>query len=107
MSWGQKPFLVKLGGDKLFRYFLEDLEGDGDRIKPKEINREFYEDLISKVILFKNLEIIHGDSRGKNNIGNLRSAVIPYSLAILNKYVDDPKNKKKFNLGKIWKKRKN
>lgn len=102
MSWGQKPYNVKLGGDKLFRYFLEDLEGDGEKIKPKIINRDFYEELIAKVILFRSLEKIHGDSRGKNNIGNLRSAVIPYSLAILNKFTEDPKTNLKFNLQKIW-----
>ncbi len=103
MSWGQRPYLVKLGGDKLFRYFLEDLEGDGEKLKPKEINRDFYEDLIAKVILFRNLEIVHGDSRGKNNIGNLRSAVIPYTISLLFKYTEDTKKKEEFNLGKIWK----
>jgi hypothetical protein len=102
MSWGQQPYYVKLGGDKLFRYFLEELEGDGEKIKPKIINRDFYEELIAKVILFRSLEKIHGDSRGKNNIGNLRSAVIPYTLAILNKFTDDPKANLKFDLQKIW-----
>jgi hypothetical protein len=92
---------VKLGGDKVFRYFIEDLSGDGDKKRAKTIDRDFYEQLIAKIILFRELEKLHGF--GKNAMGQLRSAVIPYTISSVYLYMNEVKNQPNFNLGLIWK----
>lgn len=98
-SWGDEPYMVKKGGEKIFRYFIEQLSPneDSDITAPK-IDRLYYENIISKIILFRKMEKIHG--AGKNSIGQIRSAVIPYSLSILHQYSD--KRNKKFDMSKIW-----
>jgi hypothetical protein len=55
-AWGDQPHLVKKGGEKIFRLFIEKLTGEGNFKKPLEVNRDFYEELISTIILFRNLE---------------------------------------------------
>jgi hypothetical protein len=103
-SWGDQPYIVKKGGEKVFRYFLEEVSGESKGKKTININREFYENLVSKIILFLDLEKIYG--QGKNAIGQIRSAVIPYSISILFIYTDGANNGKQFDLSKIWKKEK-
>ncbi len=98
--WGNKPYLVKLGGEKVFREFIEEISGEGSRKKAPLINRFFYENLISRIILFRNLEKIYGD--GKNKIGNLRAAVIPYSVSILYNATDGGADNLVFDLNLIW-----
>ena len=100
-SWGLTPYLVKLGGDKVFRYFIEDISGDGDKKRAKTIDRDFYEHLIARIILFRELEKLHGF--GKNAIGQLRSAVIPYSISAVYFFMNGDKKNPDFNLGLIWK----
>ena len=63
---------MKKGGEKVFRYFIEEISGEGKGKKELEINRLFYEELIAKIILFRSLENIYG--QGKNSKGQLRSA---------------------------------
>ena len=63
-AWGNQPHLVKKGGEKIFRYFIEKLTGEGEFKKPININRDFYEELVAKIILFRKLEKIYGS--GKN-----------------------------------------
>lgn len=102
-SWGDQPHLVKKGGEKIFRYFIEKLTGEDDtnkRKKPIDVNRTFYEELISKIILFRTLEKIYG--AGKNSLGQLRSAAVPYSLAVLYSITDGNKKGRPFDLLKIW-----
>jgi hypothetical protein len=100
-AWGETPYLVKLGGVKVFRYFIDSISGDGDKRKPKEINREFFMASISKVILFRELETIHGT--GKNAIGQLRSSVIPYTISALYNITNGNKKNLDFNLNMLWK----
>lgn len=100
-SWGDKPYLVKFGGDKVFGYFCQELAGDGDKIKAKIIDRIFYEELIAKMILVKELNKIYG--AGKNSMGQLRAAVIPYSISVLYLYTNGTKTSPDFDLLKIWK----
>lgn len=98
-AWGDEPYMVKKGGERIFRHFIEQLSPDKDSgIVPPEIDRLYYEDIIAKIILFREMEKLHG--QGKNSIGQIRSAVIPYSLSILYQYTD-AKNKK-FNMLRIW-----
>ena len=99
-AWGNIPHLVKKGGEKIFRFFIEKLDGEGEFKKPVNINRDFYEELIAKIILFRRLEKIYGS--GKYSMGQLRSAVVPYTLAILHMITDDNRNGPSFDLLKIW-----
>ena len=101
VSWGQTPHLVKLGGEKVFRIFIEQVSGDGDKISPAIIDRDFYEDLIGRIILFRSLESSHG--AGKNAIGQLRSAVVPYAMAILHLLFNPKKSSTEFDMELVWK----
>lgn len=99
-SWGNEPYKVKKGGENIFRKFLEDITVD-DNNKKVIIDRSFYEFLIAKIILFKSLENLHG--MGKNAIGQLRSAVVPYTISILYQHTEgNKKNDKIFDLSMIW-----
>ncbi len=100
-SWGVTPYLVKKGGEKVFRYFIENITGENKSSQSIEIDRLFYENLIAKIILFKTLEKLHGV--GPSAIGQIRSAVVPYTISILYKYTNENKNGNFFDLQKIWK----
>jgi hypothetical protein len=99
-AWGNQPHLVKKGGEKIFRYFIEKLTGEGEFKKPINVNRNFFEELIANIILFRRLEKIYG--AGKNSMGQIRSAVVPYTLSILFSITDDDKKAPSFDLLKIW-----
>lgn len=101
-SWGDEPYRVKKGGEAIFRKFLEDIS-KAETEKKLSIDRNFYELMISKIILFKSLEEIHGTRN--NAIGQLRSAVVPYTISILySKTEGDKKNPNTFDLVKLWSK---
>ncbi|NOH56622.1 AIPR family protein [Alteromonas sp. 07-89-2] len=98
-AWGDIPYLVKKGGEKIFRLFIEELEPEeGEGI---EINRDFYERLVAKMILFRKMEELYG--AGKNAIGQLRSAAVPYSIAAIYAYTDGNPKSANFALDKLWK----
>lgn len=99
-AWGDQPYLVKRGGEKVFRYFIEEISGEGSVKKPVDVNRSFYEELISKVILFRTLEKLYG--QGKNSMGQLRSVAVPYSISVFYKFTDGSKSSMPFDLLKIW-----
>lgn len=103
-AWGDQPYVVKKGGEKVFRYFLEEITGELRGKKAINVNRDFYEELISKIILFTQLEKIYG--QGKNSMGQIRSAVVPYAISVIYIYTDGAKAGKQFDLSKIWKKEK-
>lgn len=98
-AWGYEPYMVKKGGERIFRHFIEQLSPDENTgIQPPEVNRLYYEDIISKIILFRKMEKLHG--AGKKAIGQIRSAVIPYSLSVLHQYTDMAGHN--FDMSKIW-----
>ena len=100
-AWGNEPYMVKKGGERIFRNFIEHLSPDEDSGKEQPIiNRDYYEDLIAKVILFRDMENIYGVK--SNAIGQIRSAVIPYSLSII--YINTDLKGNKFDMSRIWKK---
>ena len=101
-SWGDEPYKVKKGGEAIFRKFLEDV-GSEENERKLNIDRNFYELLISRIILFKSLEEIHG---ARNNaIGQLRSAVVPYTISILfSKTEGEKRNPNTFDLARLWSK---
>lgn len=99
-SWGCEPYNVKKGGEAIFRKFLEEIS-QIDELKKLNIDRNFYELLISKIILFKSLEGIYG--AGNNSLGQLRSAVVPYTISIIFNHTEgNKKNANTFDLQKIW-----
>lgn len=98
-AWGDQPYIVKKGGEKVFRHFIEEIGGDGEK-KGVNVDRNFYENLIAKIILFRELEKLYG--QGKNSIGQIRSAVIPYTISILYRNLDGSKGDKIFDLNKVW-----
>ena len=101
-SWGDTPWLVKKGGEKVFRSFIDKISGEDQSKKQLNIDRDFYESLIAKTILFRNLETIHG-TRG-NAIGQLRSAVVPYSISVLyHMFGGTEKRQANFDLHSLWK----
>ncbi|RRB06858.1 AIPR family protein [Larkinella rosea] len=99
MSWGGQPYLVKKGGDKVFRIFIEEISGTGGGKAPV-IDRDFFEAMIARVILFRELEDIYGD--GRNAIGQLRSAVVPYTISVLHNFTSESRTGNGFDLQKIW-----
>ena len=100
-SWGEKPYAVKKGGEKIFRLFLEEISGEGKSKKTISINRIFYEDLIARIILFRSLEKIYGS--GNNSMGQIRAAVVPYTLSALYSFTTGNRKAEPFDLLKIWK----
>lgn len=105
VSWGETPYLVRKGGEKVFKDFMEFIKKDRnlENWEPEELDRTFYEDLIAKAILFKELEKIYGS--GNKAIGQIRSAAVPYALSIL--YRSTSRNGfNSFNLAEIWKEQK-
>ncbi|OJV16413.1 MAG: hypothetical protein BGO21_26310 [Dyadobacter sp. 50-39] len=101
VAWGITPHLVRKGGEKVFRDFMQFIQVDhNDKpIKPENLGRPFYEDLIAKAIVFKEFEQIYGS--GPNAIGQIRSTVVPYSISALYKITSDRKVNY-FDLGSIW-----
>ena len=99
-AWGVIPHLVKKGGEKIFRHFIESISSE-DVENPIIIDREFYERLIAQIIFFRSYEKIYG--QGKYSMGQLRSAVIPYALAVLYTHTDNSSTRGDFDLAAIWK----
>jgi hypothetical protein len=79
VAWGEKPYMVKKGGERVFRDFVSILEKE--YAMPEDMDQIFYEDLIAKVILFREFERIYGE-RDKA-IGQLRSATVPYAISAI------------------------
>ena len=93
-SWGTKPYAVKKGGEKIFRLFLEELSGESKSKKAIVVDRGFYEDMIARIILYRSLERLYGT--GYSSMGQLRSAVVPYSIAVIYSYTTGNKKGKTF-----------
>src|SRR5690606_35839855 len=100
MSWGDQPYMVKKGGEKIFRSFIEIISG-GEKKKAPTIDRDFFEETTARIMLFRTLEKQYG--AGKNSLGQLRSAVVPYSIAVIYKYAGTVRSSMIFDLAKIWK----
>jgi hypothetical protein len=97
-SWGNEPYKVKKGGEAIFRKFIEEISSSDKKII---IDRYFYENLISKIILFKSLEDLYGVRN--DAIGQLRSAVVPYTISVIYSITDgSKKTPNAFNLLKLW-----
>ena len=88
------PHCVVDGNEVNFRAFR-------DYVMPNlEVNQVFYEDLIAKAILFKDVDKRHGTKRSKTPpIGDMKQVMVPYSIALLKIATNGC-----LDLEKIWKK---
>jgi hypothetical protein len=101
VAWGNSPFLVRKGGERVFRDFMDFIQLDisGKALEPENMGRSFYEDLIAKTIIFKELENMYGTGSGA--IGQIRSSVVPYTMSVLFSLTKVKKHNR-FDLGKVW-----
>lgn len=91
------PHIVVKGSEKNYAQFVaKNLPSSA-----KKINNIYFEDTIAKAILFKAADELYGTKRKGNNIGELKSVVVPYTIGLLNHMVDG-----RINLYKIWKSQK-
>jgi len=90
------PHCVVDGNEVNFRAFR-------DNVMPNiEVNNVFYEDLIAKAILFKEVDRRHGTKRSKvPPIGDMKQVMVPYSIALLQIATNNC-----LDLEKIWKNQK-
>jgi hypothetical protein len=87
------PHIVVRGNEKNYAQFIANNLPDN-----KKINNVFFEDTIAKCILFKNAEDRYGTKVRGNNIGELRQAVVPYTLSLINILTEN-----RLDLYRIWK----
>lgn len=105
VAWGDRPHLVKKGGEKVFKDFMLILKETYRN--PDQLSAVFFEDLVSKIILFRELEILYGVR--STAIGHIRSATVPYSVSLI--FLDTQGSGQVnglsyFNLCEIWKNQK-
>jgi len=87
------PHTVVLGNEKNFAVFISD-----NLPNEKDVNNVFFEDLVAKAILFETAVKRYGTRKNDYNIGDIRQAVVPYTIALLSYLTHN-----KVDLYKIWK----
>lgn len=88
MSWWQRPFDVGKGAENNFKLFTKELSG-----QKNEVSKKYYQRLIAKAILFKEIDRIVA----KQNLGGYKANMVSYLLALLSY-----KTNKRLNLDNIW-----
>ena len=88
MSWWQRPFDVGKGAENNFKIFTKELSTEQN-----EVSKKYYQRLIAKAILFKEIDRIVA----KRNLGGYKANMVSYTLAWLSS-----KSNKKLNLDTIW-----
>ena len=88
MSWWQRPYDVGKGAENNFKIFTKELATEKN-----EVGKKYYQRLISKAILFKEIDRIVA----KRNLGGYKANMVSYILAWLSY-----KSNKKLNLDTIW-----
>ena len=91
------PHVVVKGNEKNYAQFIAKILPTN----PKKINNVFFEDTIAKAIIFKTADHLYGTKRTGNNIGELKSVVVPYTLGLLNHLTNG-----QIDFYKIWKNQK-
>ncbi len=88
MSWWQRPFDVGKGAENNFKLFTKELSG-----QKNEVTKKYYQRLIAKAILFKDIDAIVA----KRKLGGYKANMVSYLLSLLSY-----KSNKKLNLDNIW-----
>lgn len=91
------PHIVVRGSEKNYAQFI----AKNLPTNPKKVNNVYFEDTIAKAILFKAADRLYGTKRTGNNIGELKSVVVPYTIGLLNHLTSG-----RIDLYKIWKNQK-
>lgn len=90
------PHCVVDGNEVNFRAFRDNV------MQNLNVDNIFFEDLIAKAILFKEVDRRHGTKRSKTPpIGDMKQVMVPYSIALLQVATEGC-----LNLEKIWKNQK-
>ena len=91
------PHIVVRGAEKNYAQFIaKNLPSNA-----KKVTNVYFEDTIAKAILFKAADQLYGTKRTGNNIGELKSVVVPYTIGLLNHLTS-----RRIDLYKIWKNQK-
>lgn len=91
------PHIVVRGSEKNYAQFIAKNLPSG----PKKVTNVYFEDTIAKAILFKAADQLYGTKRTGNNIGELKSVVVPYTIGLINHLTSG-----RIDLYKIWKNQK-
>lgn len=91
------PHIVVRGSEKNYAQFIAKVLPTN----PKKITNVYFEDTIAKAILFKAADQLYGTKRTGNNIGELKSVVVPYTIGLLNHLTGG-----RIDLYRIWKNQK-
>ena len=91
------PHIVVRGSEKNYAQFIAKVLPTN----PKKITNVYFEDTIAKAILFKTADQLYGTKRTGNNIGELKSVVVPYTIGLLNHLTGG-----RIDLYRIWKNQK-
>ena len=91
------PHIVVRGSEKNYAQFIAKVLPTN----PKKITNVYFEDTIAKAILFKAADQLYGTKRTGNNIGELKSVVVPYTIGLLNHLTGG-----QIDLYRIWKNQK-
>jgi len=84
------PHFVVRGNEKNYTQYI-------NNNLPKKVTGIYFEDVISKLILFKEAERRYGVGSQSFKIGDMRAAVVPYTLSLLSYLTDN-----RIDLYKIW-----
>ncbi len=88
MSWWQRPYDVGKGAENNFKIFTKELATEKN-----EVGKKYYQRLIAKAILFKEIDRIVA----KRSLGGYKANMVSYIFAWLSY-----KSNKKLNLDTIW-----
>lgn len=91
------PHIVVRGNEKNYAQFIAKVLPTN----PKKITNVYFEDSIAKAILFKTADLLYGTKRTGNNIGELKSVVVPYTIGLINHLTSG-----QIDLYRIWKNQK-
>lgn len=87
--WEQYPHMVSQGAEKNFRFFTLELERRGNF----EVDREYFEQLVAKAILYRRTEKIVTDQA----FGGYRANTVAYTIAYLSLLTD-----RRIDFDRIW-----
>lgn len=91
------PHIVVRGSEKNYAQFIaKNLPSNA-----KKVTNVYFEDTIAKAILFKAADQLYGTKRTGNNIGELKSVVVPYTIGLISHLTSG-----RIDLYRIWKNQK-
>lgn len=98
-AWLRKPHTVCLGAQKNFLSFAEHIEAEWIR-SDADFNREYFSQLISKMILFKEVERLIPEQAWYQ--GGYRAQVVAYTVSKLVDQIDREAPARELDLSAIW-----